>query len=126
MCQPTSRGRMTLWPRLETGKSSETPWSRPSIAAWKYEIGKTLSGGALGLTAAGVEPGEDERGQADEERRDAVLRVMVIRAGLVAREERRERAGGLGPVDDRDRDQGDAEEDCEDREEPAVVHGAAV
>ena len=42
MCQPTSRGRITLWPRLETGKSSDTPWSSPSIAAWKYEIGKAL------------------------------------------------------------------------------------
>jgi hypothetical protein len=38
MSQPRSFGRMTLCPRLETGKSSVTPWSRPSTTAWKYEI----------------------------------------------------------------------------------------
>jgi hypothetical protein len=35
MFQPTSFGRMTLCPRLETGNSSDTPWSSPSIAPWK-------------------------------------------------------------------------------------------
>ena len=33
MSQPRSRGRMTLWPRLEIGNSSEKPWSRPSTIA---------------------------------------------------------------------------------------------
>ena len=28
-------GRMTLCPRLEIGKSSDTPWTSPRIAAWK-------------------------------------------------------------------------------------------
>ena len=35
MFQPKSCGRMTLWPRLEIGKSSDTPWTSPRIAAWK-------------------------------------------------------------------------------------------
>ena len=35
MFQPKSFGRMTLCPRLEIGKSSDTPWSSPSIAPWK-------------------------------------------------------------------------------------------
>ncbi len=39
MFQPSSRGRMTLWPRLEIGNSSANPCSRPSRIAWKYEIG---------------------------------------------------------------------------------------
>ena len=29
-------GRSTLCPRLDTGKSSETPWSVPSMIAWRY------------------------------------------------------------------------------------------
>jgi hypothetical protein len=35
MFQPSSDGRMTLWPRLETGNSSDTPWRKPRTAAWK-------------------------------------------------------------------------------------------
>ena len=38
MSQPSSPGRITEWPRLEIGKSSEKPWSSPSTMAWKYEI----------------------------------------------------------------------------------------
>ena len=34
MSQPRRLGRMTLCPRLEIGKSSETPWSSPSTIAW--------------------------------------------------------------------------------------------
>ncbi|GAP59207.1 hypothetical protein AHiyo1_24560 [Arthrobacter sp. Hiyo1] len=32
--QPKSLGRMTLWPRLEIGKSSVIPCSRPMTMAW--------------------------------------------------------------------------------------------
>src|SRR5579862_205654 len=60
---------------------------------------------------SGVEPREREAGKADEERRDAVLRVVVARARLVAREERRQRLRRLDPVDDRDDDERDAEDD---------------
>src|SRR5260370_18563306 len=126
MCHPTSRGRMTLWPRLEIGKSSETPCSSPSIAPWKYEIGNALRGGARRPLAARVEPREDEAGEPDEERRDAVLRVVVARPGLVSREERREGLRGLGPVDDRDRDQGDADDDGQRGEELAVGHAGSL
>jgi hypothetical protein len=35
MFQPRSRGRITACPRLDTGKSSDTPCSRPSTIAWK-------------------------------------------------------------------------------------------
>ena len=30
---PISAGMMTLWPRLETGNSSVTPWKRPTTIA---------------------------------------------------------------------------------------------
>jgi hypothetical protein len=33
MCQPRSFGATTLWPRLEIGKSSEKPCSRPRTIA---------------------------------------------------------------------------------------------
>ncbi len=35
MFQPSSCGRITLWPRLEIGNSSENPCSSPSTIAWK-------------------------------------------------------------------------------------------
>ena len=34
MSQPSSRGRITECPRLETGKSSVKPWSSPRMIAW--------------------------------------------------------------------------------------------
>src|ERR671937_715857 len=67
MFQPRRRGRMTLWPRLETGKSSETPWSRPRTTACQYEI-RLASGIASAprvcrLLPAGREPrGDDTQG----------------------------------------------------------------
>jgi hypothetical protein len=33
---PIKSGISTLWPRLETGKSSVIPWMRPMTTAWKY------------------------------------------------------------------------------------------
>ena len=36
--QPKNAGRITEWPRLETGNSSVTPWIRPSTIAWKKFI----------------------------------------------------------------------------------------
>ena len=33
MFQPSSRGRITAWPRLEIGKSSVTPWINPRMIA---------------------------------------------------------------------------------------------
>src|SRR5664279_503265 len=102
---------MTLWPRLETGKSSDTPCSSPSIAAWKYEIGNVLRRRAPRAVAAGVEPREDEAGETDEQRRDAVLHVVVRRPGLMSREEGRQRLCRLSPVDSRNRDQDDPDHD---------------
>jgi hypothetical protein len=43
MSQPSSRGRMTAWPRLETGNGSATPCMTPRTMAWKYEIGCTAA-----------------------------------------------------------------------------------
>jgi hypothetical protein len=34
MSQPKSFGRITLWPRLEIGKSSATPCRSPRMIAW--------------------------------------------------------------------------------------------
>src|SRR3954452_12805345 len=59
----------------------------------------------------GLEPGEGETGETDEERRDAVLDVVMARAGFVAREEGREGLRWLDPVDDRNDDQRDADHD---------------
>ena len=33
-----SWGRITLWPRLEIGKSSVRPWIKPRTMAWKMDI----------------------------------------------------------------------------------------
>src|SRR5919201_684688 len=117
MFQPRRRGRMTLWPRLETGKSSETPWSRPRTTACQYEI-RLASGIASAprvsrLLPAGREPRVDEAGEPDEEGRDPVLHVVVPRVGLVPRDPRRERAGRLGPVDEREHDQREPDDDGE-------------
>jgi hypothetical protein len=35
MSHPSRPGRITEWPRLEIGNSSENPWSRPRMIAWK-------------------------------------------------------------------------------------------
>jgi len=37
LCQPRSPGSKTLWPRLETGKSSVKPCVSPMMMAWKYD-----------------------------------------------------------------------------------------
>src|SRR5919204_4668824 len=96
MFQPSRRGRITLCPRLETGKSSDAPWRRPSTIACPYEIrlasGSKLRAHAGASGAARLEPGEDETGESDEERRDPVLDVVVGGPGLVSRHPRRERA----------------------------------
>ncbi len=35
-CPPTIAGMSTLWPRLDSGKSSVTPWISPTIPASPY------------------------------------------------------------------------------------------
>src|SRR5919197_876895 len=128
MFQPRSFGRTTLWPRLETGKSSETPWSRPRTTACQYEI-RLASGIASAprvgrLLPAGREPRVDEAREPDEEGRDAVLHVVVSGVSLVPRDPRRERAGGLYPVDDREHDQRDPDDDGERGESGVPRHRA--
>src|SRR5438132_11125046 len=119
MFKTRSRGRSTLCTRIETGKSSETPWRSPRTIASGKEISeasnKLLLAGSLGAAA---EPGEHEAGEPDEEGRDSVLRVVVARARLVAREEPGQRLCRLGPVDRRDNDQRDPGGDRERDEEP--------
>ena len=46
----------------------------------------------------------------------------MVGAGLVAREEARQRVGGLDEVDDPDRDQGNACDHGDDDEQPVVPH----
>ena len=77
MSQPSSCGRITLWPRLEIGNSSLNPCSRPSTTAWPYEIGPRESAASGAGGAPGLEPGEDEAADAEEQRGDAVLDVVV-------------------------------------------------
>src|ERR1700693_1449054 len=57
MFQPSSFGRMTVWPRLLTGKSSVTPCSNANTRTWKidivsYDAGMTL--GPVVVLAGGV------------------------------------------------------------------------
>ena len=111
MSQPRSCGRITLWPRLETGKSSETPCSSPEDD--RLGVGDQSSEDhAAGCVrfGPGAEPGEHEAGDPEEERRDPVLDVVVAGSALVAREEAGQRLRGLDPVDDPDRDQDDRRE----------------
>ena len=111
-------------PRLEIGNSSENPWSRPSTTAWAYEISEATITQCCFF--AGLEPGEDEERQTDEERGDAVLDVVVAGAGLVpGKHEGSERAGSA-EVDDADDDEREpGEHGDSDDEGRAGVHGAA-
>ena len=106
MFQPRSWARITLCPRLEIGKSSDTPCSRPRTIACQYEITRRSSSSSGRTGTRRMRAGEPEH-----ERGDAVLDVVVTRAALVAGEETGQRAGGLGPVDDRNDDQRDPEDD---------------
>ena len=60
---------------------------------------------------AGAEPRPDEGDKAEDECCGAVFGVVVVAAGLVAWEERRELVGGAGEVEHCDNDQDDAEYD---------------
>src|SRR6202521_5958406 len=46
--QPSSFGRMTIWPRLLTGKSSVTPCSNANTRAWNTDIVSYDAGMSLG------------------------------------------------------------------------------
>ena len=70
------------------------------------------------------EPREHETRETDEERRDAVLRMVVAGARLVPGEEAGQRLRRLDPVDDRDHDQDDSRCDGEQGDEPVVPHEA--
>src|ERR1700730_13720661 len=57
MFQPRRRGRMTICPRLLTGKSSVTPWSNANTRAWKIDIvsyDAGMSPGPVVVLAGGV------------------------------------------------------------------------
>src|SRR5439155_9293715 len=70
------------------------------------------------------EPREDQTCQADEERGDSALDVMVVRPRFVTWKPRRKRLGRLRPVDDGDRNQRKADEDGEPNEKTAALHDA--
>src|SRR5215217_3320333 len=87
MSQPSSRGRMTLCPRLEIGKSSEKPCRRPSTIACPYEISDaTINASAkrAGTTrAASASGGSGDARRADHTR--AVARAVEPTATYRAR-----------------------------------------
>src|SRR5919199_2132045 len=128
MSQPSSFGAITLWPRLEIGNSSLTPCSRPRTIACPYEIGnEVVSDRRLRPSGARrTEPGEDEAREAEQERGDPVLDVVMVRPRLVAREEARQRLRRLGPINDRDRDQYEPREDGEPDEVSVAGHGQSL
>ena len=101
MFQPKRLGRITLWPRLEIGKSSETPWSSPEDD--RLRVGDQRGEDhAAGLRRFGPDwnQAKTRQASAEQEGGDPVLHVVVARAGLVAREEARQRARRLDEVDD--------------------------
>src|SRR6059058_293047 len=132
MSQPSRLGRITLWPRLEIGNSSETPWSRPRTIACQYVMSvpaTTRSSGGGGARPRGraLEPREDQQRDAEEERGDPVLDVMVVRAGLVARQPGGQRVRRLDPVVDAESDQDDPGNRGDDDHGPAVqAHGETI
>ena len=65
-----------------------------------------------------MEPGEGETGKTDDERGDAVLRVMVARPGLLTGEKAGEGLCRLHPVDHCDDDQSDPHHDRGDCQPP--------
>ena len=88
---------MTLWPRLRDGEQLGYALEQSEDRA--LEIGDRVHSAGVGrlggaLLRAGVEPGECEAGEPDEECGDAVLHVVVVGSRLVAGEERRQRAAG--------------------------------
>ena len=129
MFQPSRRGRITLWPRLEIGKSSLTalqqaehdrPVRRRSARRRARESSPQPSRPRSGRSGTRRRRAREP----DEHRGDAVLDVVVARARLVAGEER-QRLGRLGQVDDRDDDQSDSEDRGDDDDRPAVQAHAA-
>jgi hypothetical protein len=74
--------------------------------------------------AGGTEPGEDKAGKPEQERRDAVLDVVMVRPRLVARKPGRQRMRRLGPIDTRKRDQRKTDDHGEPNEKTAALHEA--
>src|SRR6478752_3470654 len=126
MFQPSRLGKTTPCPRLEIGNGSAIPCSAPRIAPWRYEMGCTeplrLAAGGGARRGSGLEPGEDEAADPQNQSEDAVLDVVVARPRFVPREEGRERSGGLGEIDDRDRDQDHSERDRPRDQLPVLGH----
>src|SRR5260370_8755984 len=57
MFQPSSLGRITVCPRLLTGKSSVMPWSNANTSAWKSDIvsyDAGMTSGPVVVLAGGV------------------------------------------------------------------------
>ena len=82
-----------------------------------------LSGEVPRTGAGGTEPRKDETGDAEEERRDPVLDVVVVRPRFVSGDPGRQRLGRLDPVDDREDDQRDADDDGKPDENAPPIHG---
>ena len=105
-CSPTASGWSTPPSRSSTSRATSCCRSKGTSS-----IRATGRPGARRTLAPGLEPGEDEAADADDRRGEAVLEVDVRRAGLVAREERGQRAGVVDPVDRGDHEEDDPEDD---------------
>src|SRR5665213_2175567 len=93
-CQPNSVGNRTVWPRLETGKSSVTPWSRPSTIAWNVLIGLCTADassrcGPTTFTRAIIAHAARPRGAPDTRRAASLWATASIEPKRGARDERR-------------------------------------
>ena len=88
MFQPSSFGRMTLCPRLETGKElgDALQQAQDDRLRVRDQRGEDHAGGAVRFGPLRNQAKTRAR-EPDEERRDAVLHVVVARAGLVPGEE---------------------------------------
>ena len=54
LCHPNRLGKITVWPRLETGNSSVAPWSTPRTMAWNVVIRLLANAITAGGTLARV------------------------------------------------------------------------
>src|SRR4051812_25819727 len=81
--------------------------------------------GGLGLLA-GREPRVHEAREPQEERRDAVLHMVVRRPGVMARQPARERLRRLREVHDRKDDQHDGAEERKEDEGAILRHGGSL
>src|ERR1700761_5048866 len=85
LCQPNRLGKITVWPRLETGNSSVAPWRIPSTIAWKVVIrlGSWWIAATAGITVKRLRGGSGTSGGDSAGRRHRQDELLGVRDVLV-------------------------------------------